>query len=125
MRRSLLVLWLLIALLPLRGWAHARMAMADLAPVVVTATTAETADQGVMPCHGASSDDTSMSSEADTTVPSHLACSLCSLCHAAFATAPDMRWPAFALPAPPPSSGRTDDLGRVTPERLERPPRSS
>lgn len=60
-RTSLVLLWLMLALLPLRGWAN--LAMHLTAP----------AAPAVAPCHADAAQST-----ADTTVK---ACTLCELCH--------------------------------------------
>lgn len=105
------VLWLAIALLPLRvvaaGWMSPGMATAPVASVAADA----------MPCHGAPAD------EADSATPMHHVCNLCDLCHAGVTVAPEP--PALALspavqePATMPSSPH----GRVAPDGLFRPPR--
>jgi hypothetical protein len=61
-RTSLVLLWLMLALLPLRGWANLAMHLpAPAAP-------------GVAPCHG----DAAQAKADDTAVKT---CTLCELCH--------------------------------------------
>jgi hypothetical protein len=77
------VLWLAIALLPLRA-----MAAGWMSPGMVTAPAASVAADA-MPCHGMPAD------EADGDAPMHHACTLCDLCHAGVTVAPEP--PALAL----------------------------
>ena len=112
------LLWIAIALLPLRGLAAAVMpvAMSGLAPVVASAPADDTAV--AMPCHGASQD--ASAAAADT---SH-ACALCDLCHSSVAAAPA---PMVAMPvlhdAQPLGALPRAALPRA-PDGLFRPPRT-
>jgi len=103
-RSSLIVLWLLLALLPLRGWAHLSMHLPAPADSSV-----------VTPCHGAEA-------AAD---PSDTAqhCTLCDICHGAMlllsgdaAQGKDRR--AQPLPAAAPQAAPTAE-----PDAVFRPPR--
>lgn len=82
------LLWLAIALLPVRAWAGAAMPVA-MSGMAATAVQAEAQRVGAepahsaMPCHGASEGDD------DTAAPQ--ACNLCAVCHAAFATLPSLQ----------------------------------
>jgi hypothetical protein len=108
------VLWLVIALLPLRvvaaGWMSPGMVAAPAASVTADA----------MPCHGMAS---AAADEAASNAPSHHACTLCDLCHAGVTVAPEPH--ALALHA----AGRASlavpasPHGRVMPDGLFRPPR--
>jgi hypothetical protein len=62
-RSSLVLLWLLLALLPLRGWAH------------VTMHLQASGTPAAAPCHG--SDAQAAAEPADTAKP----CTLCDVCH--------------------------------------------
>lgn len=105
--RTALVLWLLLAILPLRGWAGALMHLPASDPVRVVAG---------MPCHGEAVDS---SGEQAADAP----CALCDLCHGSVAvvTAPVLAIgdlpaqgvPATTAPAAP----------QVDPGALYRPPR--
>jgi hypothetical protein len=90
------LLWLAIALLPLRGWAMAQMAVAELAPVL--------AQSGVHhACHeAAASLQPATDRQADTAL--HAGCTLCEVCHAGLATAATS---ALVLPEPPHSPPAT------------------
>ncbi len=64
-RSSLVLLWLLLALLPLRGWANLTMHLpAQAAPAVA-------------PCHGVEGQFAAQPADAAT------ACTLCDVCHGA------------------------------------------
>jgi cytochrome c5 len=99
----LLVLWLLLALLPLRGWAHLSMHL----PATDTPVMA--------PCHGAAA-------AADPSGAS-LPCTLCDICHGAM-----LPWAEGAAPGkdrraqPLPAATPRDALA-VEPDALFRPPR--
>ncbi len=111
------LLWVAIALLPVRGLAAAVMpvVMSGMSPVVASAPADEAA--AAMPCHGASQDATS---DADT---SH-ACALCDLCHTSVAAAP-------TAPAAMAVSHDAQPMGALpqvveprAPDGLFRPPRT-
>jgi hypothetical protein len=102
-RSSLLLLWLLLALLPLRGWAHLSMHLT--AP-----------DLSVMaPCHGAEA-----AADSSASTPP---CTLCDICHGAVlpwadSPAPSKDRRAQALPA---AASRA--APPAEPDALFRPPR--
>lgn len=103
------LLWLVIALLPLRGWAWAAMLPAEVASGMAAASaTAE----ALPPCHlvllavnGAAEVAAHAGHHPDSAAddsspaPYHLGCTLCSVCHAASAPASMLILP---LPAPLP-----------------------
>ncbi len=126
MRLTTVIVWLMLALLPLRGWAHAAMGTAGW-PGVATASVSM-AHTGSAPCHemGVGADNADLAAPSPADKPSGTShCTWCDLCHAPMAGVRDMRLPAFALPATsPPDSGHTVIAVRA-PERLERPPRTS
>jgi hypothetical protein len=106
------LVWLAIALLPLRGFAAALMPVGD-APLHGSAAVVEAAQ----PCHGAEP-----GHEADADV-SHAGCSLCDLCHssALAAEASDLRW--SAMPHGQPLRHGATAIEPHAPDGLFRPPR--
>ena len=117
MPRRLWIVWLMLALLPLRGWAAASMTV-PAAAVEASVQIAQAADQAAaaLPaCHDVAGDES-------TPAGGH-ACNLCDLCHGAVA---DMAQPTL-LPEPPPDvsprPAATQDTGRQAVGGLDRPPR--
>jgi len=115
------LLWLAIALLPVRAWAAAAMPAA-MNGVAATAVTTELQVAGnvelahpAMPCHGASE------SAEDSAAP--LACTLCGVCHAAFAMLPSMQASVPALPPERPDSAFAPAVETAALAGPERPPR--
>lgn len=110
------IVWLMLAMLPLRGWAVSTMemptAVADSAGVerVVTIDTHERS-----PCHDAALDD-------GAGAASHT-CGLCDLCHNAVAAAGEFDPSALVTPESLPPPGAARDTGRHTVGGLDRPPR--
>lgn len=109
------LLWLAIALLPLRALGMTWMQAGATSPVPAATAAAPT---DAMPCHGVAPE-----APAADVAAVHHACQLCDLCHAGVAvapvapslgTAPTAAAPDEALPAHP---------GRVAPDGLFRPPR--
>ena len=120
MSRRLWIVWLMLALLPMRGWAVASMVMPS-APVGLASEVSSDAQphhssSAMAPCHEAAQDDGS-GGEA-----TH-ACTLCDLCHSASSVSPQMVLPAAPVPdaLPPPAAAR--DTGRHAVGGLDRPPR--
>ena len=116
MRRATWILWLMLALLPLRSWAVAGMGMPQAAhagTVSVAMADEATTSTPAMPCHqgGAESDSGST-------------CQACDWCHAAMGTAPEVLVPGKPPMADAPTLTPQRDTGRPTPGGLERPPRS-
>jgi len=116
--RSLTVflLWLAIALLPIRGWAAAVMPAAGTGamPVAAQADHSEPHD-AALPCHDAHDEPTGASGHT---------CSLCDVCHSAVVA---MTGPAPALPVLPaarPRSGPAPGIERAVQSGPERPPRN-
>jgi hypothetical protein len=105
------VLWLAIALLPLRvvaaGWMSPGMAAEAVASVAADA----------MPCHGTSAD------QAGSGTPVHHACNLCDLCHAGVTVAPEPPALALASAVQERATRPSSPHGRVAPDGLFRPPR--
>lgn len=77
-------LWVLIALLPLRGWAVAGMEVESLKTVTahtLMATMTAADDDALPPCHQHHHDN----AQADTDTDTQAHCAHCTLCHAASA----------------------------------------
>ena len=118
MSRRFWIVCLMLALLPLRGWAAASMTVP--AAVVDAAAyfdqSAAPADVGMPGCHEAVADDSG-------TTTGH-ACNLCDLCHGAVADLADATLPQMPLPDVAPRIAAAHDTGRPAVGWLERPPRS-
>jgi hypothetical protein len=115
-----LLLWLVIALLPIRALASAVMPvmMAGL-PASVASAPAEDA-MVTMPCHAAIADAAAAAPAGDMT---HT-CSLCDLCHSSVTVAPRT---AVVLPAPHeplPKANEPPAIEPRAPDSLFRPPRT-
>jgi cytochrome c2 len=117
MSRRFWIVCLMLALLPLRGWAAASMtvpaALTD-ASVQIEQMVAAT-DAAVPSCHEAVGDE---SAPADHT------CNLCDLCHSAAADLADTTLPQMPLPEVAPRIAAAHDTGRHAVGGLERPPRT-
>ena len=118
------LLWLAIALLPVRAWAVAAMPEAMSAAVNGVATVVTTGLQvagdlqpahPAMPCHAASE------SADDAAAPQ--ACSLCGVCHAAFAMLPSVQASVPALPPERPDTASAPAVETAALAGPERPPR--
>jgi hypothetical protein len=125
MRSRLIVLWLLLALLPLRGWAYGSMQV-DMATLAL-ATTSPSAGPAThahasTPCHDAAAS-THASASADPLAGGHAGCALCDLCHgvALFNALPPPCAVPLAVTRVRP--GCSADTGRYLLGGLERPPR--
>jgi hypothetical protein len=105
------IVCLMLALLPLRGWAAASMPMASLA---ATGAASGEAQAPVPPCHKQS---------ADASVTVCQACDLCTLCHGVLAQTAFPALPALGSPSSAPAALATRDTGRRLIGRLDRPPR--
>lgn len=118
-RLTTVLLWIAIALLPVRGWAAVLMpiAMGDMRPVAVT--TAADAAVAVMPCHAAPQATTDDSANTPS------ACAMCDLCHTT--TVAQAAPISVALPdlheALPPAAASAAIEPRA-PDGLFRPPRT-
>ncbi|OGA82436.1 MAG: hypothetical protein A2711_15415 [Burkholderiales bacterium RIFCSPHIGHO2_01_FULL_63_240] len=127
------LLTLLIALLPLRGWAWAVMPVAvpgSGGPAQVmthsahapAAAAAEGSD--ALPCHAQlGSPDATPSPSEDGFGQDHT-CSLCDLCHAGVIAPPSWAWVHDAPPVAPPSWAVSVAHGRDGVDGLFRPPRA-
>lgn len=132
------LLTLLMALLPLRGWAWAVMPMptqgqaATLAALhgahAPMAASLHHAPERATPCHGpqAAAEQGLSDASPDTppgTGPVHT-CSLCDLCHAGVIVPPSWAWFHDAPPVSPPSWAVSATHGRDGTDGLFRPPRA-
>lgn len=117
MRRAWVIL-LLIALLPVRGWAAASMAVPWLSldgPI--------DAAGAVVPCHGDAVQDDDAAAPAHPASPSHL-CKTCDLCHAPLAVSSGELAAPSQTPSMAPPVAHPRDTGRLMAAALERPPRA-
>ncbi len=114
MPRRLWIIWLMLALLPLRGMAVATMEMPGGTAQVTGTETPVLVDaaHGKAPCHDG----------ADSGSADH-ACSLCDLCHGALTVPPQGTAPAQPQPGLMPPPGLARDTGRHAIGGLDRPPR--
>ena len=127
------VLLILLALLPLRGFAMSEMQI-SMAAGQWAASASQGASDGphsaAMPCHSEaaqliSGNEDATASTHETSNNHHSACALCDLCHSVA-----MVCALETLPAPPASSTArlslvSSDTGHALVNRLERPPRRS
>jgi hypothetical protein len=117
LRRAWVIL-LLIALLPLRGWAATGMAVpAPVAPVSAEAAAA------LPPCHAGLAEDELAMLAAEPAPTTHL-CSTCDLCHAPLAVPAAELAPPSVPPSVAPAAAHPRDTGRLMAASLERPPRA-
>lgn len=131
------LLCLLIALLPVRSWAWASMAVQTAVTAVATASAAvaeagadtlaptqATLADGTPPCHAHAEVPSAEAPSSDTTHTPHHGCSLCDLCHAGVLPPPMWLWSGAAVP-PGSAPGWTPatDTGRQGTDSLFRPPR--
>jgi hypothetical protein len=119
-----LMLWIVIALLPIRVMASAVMpvVMAGLPATEGSATPREAVV--AMPCHAAMAD---VAGDADDEVPaSGMAhtCSLCDLCHSNVTVAPRMSVVLPVLHEPRPEASAPSAIEPRAPDGLFRPPRT-
>lgn len=116
MRRATWILWLMMALLPLRGWAVGAMGLPG-APAVVAQALASTGASAPAvaahpPCH-----------ETATPAASLGTCQSCDWCHATLALPAALPVVTLHLPVAPPRPIAAQDTGRRLIGGLERPPR--
>lgn len=116
LRRSAWILWLMLALLPVRGWAVASMDMSmgamDLAPLAQADHTADGAENATPACH-----------QADDGDSRAVSCQACDWCHAALGLPADTSVQVSEAPAVSPVPDVARDTGRPAVGGLERPPR--
>lgn len=112
-RRFHWLLWLMLALLPLRGWAFAAMTMPAAGPVEVAAATQSLSP----PCHEQASP------HGDASGDTGHRCALCVICHSAVAPAAALALTAAApIPAALPM-WRADRRADAERQALFKPPR--
>jgi hypothetical protein len=128
MRRGVLLIWLCVALLPLRGMAHAVMLGSGAlhGPAAV-----QSAGDASTPCpmHAGSpasvavAPDAGAPSPQDPASPAGSGCHLCAVCHGV--AMPAMAFAAFDAETPrsAPQAGHGLGAGRDAPDGLYRPPR--
>jgi hypothetical protein len=122
MRRWPWILWLLIALMPVRGIAQSLMSFAP-APAHGVVSATSSADAAPCPMHAlsdAAGDATAPASDGNGM--SH-ACSLCNVCHSAVLPLTLALSPASAMPDGEPLPAHGLGAGRAAPAELFRPPR--
>ena len=136
MRFRHLILWILLALLPLRGWAtndmQLSMALGTLTDTVVAATAAVTSTHPVPeaqhhaapPCHGNAAT-TGAEAAPESSSGSHAACTLCDLCHSVAMAAAESVLDTLPTVATERVSLVSTDTGHLLIARLDRPPRSA
>ncbi len=112
---TVVLLWLAIVLLPVRGWAATAMPMAMQGGAVMMQAADDAQSTASTPCRG-------QSHHAGTVAAP--TCSLCVVCHSAFVALPAV---PSALPALPPARPRSALVPPVERSALagpERPPRA-
>lgn len=112
------LLWIAIALLPVRGFAAVMMPtmVAGMAPTAASEPVHDTAS--AMPCHGATQQ------AADAPADGHHTCSLCDLCHSGVVPAKPPATTLAAANQAQPQSASTPAPEPRAPEGLFRPPRT-
>jgi cytochrome c553 len=112
---TIALLWLAIVLLPLRAWAATAMPVAMAgAPVMMMQIADDAQPDGAPACHGQQHAD-------DDGAPQ--ACSLCGVCHSAFAALPGVQASLPALPQARPAGARVPAVEPAALAGPERPPR--
>jgi hypothetical protein len=113
---TIALLWLAIVLLPVRAWASAAMPLAMVGEAVSQMQT-DPAEHSIasMPCHGTSAPD-------DTAGPQ--ACSMCDVCHGAFAGLPSACGPLATVPTAVPCATAGPPMEPAVLTGPERPPRT-
>lgn len=116
------LLWIAIALLPLRGLA------VSLMPATVQPSASAVVAAGEAPCHGAATDDAVAGHHGAQPMASAVGdcptCSLCVLCHGSVAQAPLPVFELQAVPALPPAAAPPAPVEPHAPDGLFRPPRT-
>jgi hypothetical protein len=117
MSRRFWIVCLMLALLPLRGWAAASMTVpAVMSDAVAHLEQSAQPSDGVMPaCHEGAGDESGGTGHA---------CNLCDLCHSAVADQATPSLPQMPLPDAAPRPALMRDTGRHAVGGLDRPPRN-
>jgi hypothetical protein len=113
------LLWIAIALLPVRGFAAVMMPMMMAGTASTTASATVDNAAAAMPCHGASHD------AGDATTDANHTCSLCDLCHSSVAATTVPVIALSALHEAQPASVSPPALEPRAPDGLFRPPRTT
>jgi hypothetical protein len=123
-RFAALLLWIVIALLPIRAMASAVM------PVMMAGLPAAEAGAPpqdvpvVMPCHAAMADVASDANDDAPAADMTHTCSLCDLCHSSVTVAPRTSVVLPVLHEPHPEAGAPSAIEPRAPDGLFRPPRT-
>lgn len=115
------LLWIAIALLPLRGVA------ASLMPAMALPAASVAAAADDRPCHGAATDAAAAGEHhaaPAAAVGDCPTCSLCALCHGSVAQAPQLILDLPTLPALSPAAAPPSPIEPRAPDGLFRPPRT-
>jgi hypothetical protein len=122
MRRVVWIVWLMLALLPLRGWAHgAMLVQMTQAP----ASQSQQAATDLPPCHQAmAATESADAADASDTLPSHTVCALCDLCHGVLAAGGGVAAVVHALPGDAPAARLSVHAARGAAHSIFRPPRA-
>ena len=125
MRRGVWLIWLCLALLPLRGMAHAAM-LATGSPHGATAVVTDAASPSPCAMHGtdvAQPDATPVHDGAAGGSQNSHSCHLCALCHSAALPMALLAEADDALPDAAPATPASLGAGRLGLDGLFRPPR--
>ena len=117
------LLTLLMALLPLRGWAWAVMPVSSPVKTAVSAPPCHAAAHAAQAASADHSGHTSDHADQHGGSLSHT-CSLCDLCHAGVIAPPSWAWFHDAPPVAPPSWAVSAPPSRDDADGLFRPPRA-
>jgi hypothetical protein len=132
MRFRPLILWILLALLPLRGWAtsdmQVSMALGTLTSTVAAASSTHAAPEAqhhaAAPCHGDAAK-ASVDAAQEPSSSGHAACTLCDLCHGVAMATAEPQLSVLPMAASRRLSLVSTDTGHLLIARLDRPPRSA
>ncbi|PXW96960.1 hypothetical protein C7444_10557 [Sphaerotilus hippei] len=117
------LLWLVIALLPLRGWTLTQMSLPAGAPLTVVAHASDhaglPADATPAPCHTTDRHD----EVPEAAAAGHGSCSLCDVCHASLGLAAPVELNLAPLPEAAPCAATPLGLPDGPPSEPFRPPR--
>ena len=110
-------MWILLALLPLRGWASVSMQVEMATDALVTAS--DMPHHASAPCHEAAP----ASADGSTSGSGHAGCSMCDLCHSVALVSPASPLDAVQAAVTRVRPGTATDTGRALVGGLDRPPR--
>lgn len=110
-------MWILLALLPLRGWASVSMQVEMATDALVTAS--EMPRHASAPCHEAAP----ASADGNSSGTGHAGCSMCDLCHSVALVSPASPLDAVQAAVTRVRPGTATDTGRALVGGLDRPPR--